>query len=565
MSAPVKNDKPTVRSRTWNWVGRTWDRAAVFWIGRDPRWIHSVDWRSGGTESGFHVPARMCPRKCMHEAARGELVTRASFWGQARIRVHYVFDTETCTICGARLIGQCERCGAQVVEPVRDRCRSCGLPQPWSPERLPSIQSGRSRRWGPTDSNDPALLVREVPGGGALFVIDGNITSIAVDGVVSNDDVDGRMYTVIASSIKAAAGPDVERQSIAQGPFRRGDAWHTDAGTLSSPIRLVIHIAAMDRRGDTDPGTIERCVISALEEARAQELDSIALAAFGTGPRGSGPKVIEMHQWLTDVSKAIVRQFVTWRREGKATGKNDLKVLIVLYGEDLDTAVETLCNATYGDIPPATTPLAWPGTARVLDVTELSKDIIGRDARLIAIDGPRASGKSMLAAELKGQWTDAVVIEMEEFYWPSRERPSSAAPTGSYDYERLVKEVIEPLRAGNTVRYQQYNRARDELGEWCEVPAGTVVLVVGLFSSSAVLRKYFDYKIWVDCPYDVRLARAVKRDGGTREAVKPRDWVPAEVGYVAEQCPIAHADVVLDGQGTDAVAFRVVRGLKKSS
>lgn len=420
MSIPVRSEKPTIRSRAWNWVGRTWDRAAVFWAGRDPRWIDSVDWRGSGAESGFHIPARMCPRKCMHEAARGELVTRASLLGQARIKVHHVFDTETCTVCGARLIGQCERCGAQVVEPIRDRCRSCGLPQPWSPERLPSIQSGRSRRWGPTDSNDPALLIREVPGGGALFVIDGDITSVAVDGVVSNDDVDGRMYTVIASSIKAGAGPDVERQSIAQGPFRRGDAWHTDAGTLSSPIRLVIHIAAMDRRGDTDPGTIEQCVISALEEARAQELDSIALAAFGTGPRGSGPKVIEMHQWLTDVSETIVRQFAEWQREDEAAGKSDLKVLIVLYGEDLDTAVETLCKATHGDIPPATTPPVWPGTARVIDAMELVKDIIQRDARLVAIDGPRGAGKSTFARELAGQWPGAVVIGMEDFYLPSR-------------------------------------------------------------------------------------------------------------------------------------------------
>jgi O-acetyl-ADP-ribose deacetylase (regulator of RNase III) len=253
-----------------------------------------------------------------------------------------------------------------------------------------------------------------------LFVIDGDITSVAVDGVVSNDDVDGRMYTVIASSIKAGAGPDVERQSIAQGPFRRGDAWHTDAGTLSSPIRLVIHIAAMDRRGDTDPGTIEQCVISALEEARAQELDSIALAAFGTGPRGSGPKVIEMHQWLTDVSETIVRQFAEWQREDEAAGKSDLKVLIVLYGEDLDTAVETLCKATHGDIPPATTPPVWPGTARVIDAMELVKDIIQRDARLVAIDGPRGAGKSTFARELAGQWPGAVVIGMEDFYLPSR-------------------------------------------------------------------------------------------------------------------------------------------------
>lgn len=557
------SEKPTIRSRAWNWVGRTWDRAAVFWAGRDPRWIESVDWRNGDSE-GFHIPARMCPRKCMREAARGELVTRASLLGQVRVKVHYGFDTETCTVCGARLIGQCERCGAQVVEPIKDRCRACGLPQPWSPERLPSIKSGRSRRWGSTDSNDPALLVREVPGGGALFVIDGNITSIAVDGVVSNDDVDGRMYTVIASSIKSAAGPDVERQSIAQGPFRRGDAWHTDAGTLPSPIRLVIHIAAMDRRGDTDPSTIEQCVTSALEEARAQGLDSVALAAFGTGPRGSGPKVIDMHQWLADVSKAIVRQFATWQREDGPPGKSDLKVLIVLYGENLDQAVETLCKATHGDVPPATTPPAWPGTALVTDATELSKDIIQRGARLIAIDGPRGAGKSTLARELAGQWPGAVVIGMEDFCRPSRERPSSPVPASAYDCERLVKEVIEPLKAGDAARYQRYDREKDDLVESGKVPAGAVVLVDGLYSTSEALQDRFDYKIWVDCPYDIRVARATKRNGQEKRPLGTRDGTSAEDRYIAEQRPIARADVVLDGQGTEVGAFRIVRRLRKS-
>jgi O-acetyl-ADP-ribose deacetylase (regulator of RNase III) len=196
-------------------------------------------------------------------------------------------------------------------------------------------------------------------------VIDGDITNIAVDGVVSNDDVDGRMYTVIASSIKAAAGPDVERQSLAQGPFQRGDAWHTDAGTLPSPVKTVIHVAAMDRRGDTDRDTIVKCVSSALDEARTQGLRSVAIAAFGAGPRGPGPKVIEIQDWLADVGHATIARFCEWREEGddETTG-TQLKVLIVLYGtKNFEDMIVTLCDAAYEDDKRAT-PSIWPGIKR---------------------------------------------------------------------------------------------------------------------------------------------------------------------------------------------------------
>ena len=53
---------------------------------------------------------------------------------------------------------------------------------------------------------DPAISISNVPGRGELLVIEGDVTNIATEGIVSNDDVDGRMYTVIALSIKTAAG-----------------------------------------------------------------------------------------------------------------------------------------------------------------------------------------------------------------------------------------------------------------------------------------------------------------------------------------------------------------------
>jgi len=293
---------------------------------RDPRWDDAEDWRVG-TAAGFQTPAMVCPRGCYDELARRELVTRTSLFGSALVRVKFAFETETCPTCGSRLVGECGRCEQRVLAPVSDRCRFCGLPQPWSPERRSTARRTRSRPWR-FDARDPAVLVHAAPGRGELLIVEGDVTSVAVDAVVSNDDVDGRMYTVIASSIKAVAGPDVERQSIAQGPFPLGEAWYTDAGALPAPIRGIIHVAAMDRRGGSDSGTLVRCALAALEEARRQRLTSLAIAAFGTGPRGRQQKLIDLDDWLAAVGEAIVHEFASW---DVVPGRAPLSVLFVLY------------------------------------------------------------------------------------------------------------------------------------------------------------------------------------------------------------------------------------------
>ena len=110
----------------------------------------------------------------------------------AKTRVAYSFETSNCPKCGSRLIESCSRCEKPVLAPVRDRCEFCGLPQPWSPERLSSKERMRPRRWGP-DARDPA---REIYASdrGRLLVLEGDITNLAIDAIVSNDDVDGHLF-----------------------------------------------------------------------------------------------------------------------------------------------------------------------------------------------------------------------------------------------------------------------------------------------------------------------------------------------------------------------------------
>jgi uridine kinase len=186
-----------------------------------------------------------------------------------------------------------------------------------------------------------------------------------------------------------------------------------------------------------------------------------------------------------------------------------------------------------------------------LDVGVLRDEIVRRHARLVAIDGRGGSGKSTLARQLAEGWPKAVVVEMDDFYRPVAERVQIPKVHGAnLDRERLLTGVLEPLKSGRAGCYQRYDWDEDRLAEWHDVPVDAVVLVEGVYSTSEPLRGAFDYAIWVDSPYDVRLRRGIDRDGEEMRSAWVEEWMPAEDRYLDAERPDARADLVLDGTGT---------------
>jgi uridine kinase len=155
-----------------------------------------------------------------------------------------------------------------------------------------------------------------------------------------------------------------------------------------------------------------------------------------------------------------------------------------------------------------------------------------------------------------------VVIEMDDFYRPRARRAQRPDVHGAtYDRNRLVADVLEPLAAGRPGRYQRYDWDEDRLAEWHDVPGDSVVVIEGVYSTSAPLRGYVDFTVWVDCPYEVRLRRGVVRDGEAMRTEWVEEWMPAEDAYVEDERPDDRAGLVLDGSGSDGVdtPFRVMR------
>jgi uridine kinase len=164
-------------------------------------------------------------------------------------------------------------------------------------------------------------------------------------------------------------------------------------------------------------------------------------------------------------------------------------------------------------------------------------DLIGavdpvRRFTFVGIGGHGGAGKSTLAARIPG----AQVVGTDEF-WDGE----------AFDLGRLRAEVFEPLVAGREARFASWDWAgRRPGGDRTVAPRG-VIVVEGVCALHRTFRDDYDVRVWVDAPYEVRLARGVARDGEASRETWVERWMPSEDRYVERDDPIACAHLVVDG------------------
>ena len=156
----------------------------------------------------------------------------------------------------------------------------------------------------------------------------------------------------------------------------------------------------------------------------------------------------------------------------------------------------------------------------------------------VGVDGFGGAGKTTLADELAAAVPGAVVVHVDDFA-----RPALA----EWDWDRFAAQLAEPLLAGRPARYQAWDWGRDAGGEWVDVPPGRLVVVEGVSCTRAEVRLPWDLTIWVDAPRDVRLQRALERDGPDMMSRWLDDWMPSEEAYAARECPQERVDLIVDG------------------
>jgi uridine kinase len=200
-------------------------------------------------------------------------------------------------------------------------------------------------------------------------------------------------------------------------------------------------------------------------------------------------------------------------------------------------------------------------------VADRIRQLLGTGGGLVAIDGVDGVGKSCFADELavtmEAHGLATVRASVDGFHQPPaiRYRRGRASAEGfyldSYRYDDLDRVLLRPFGPAGDRRYRRaiYDvDAEQELELPVETaPAGSVLVVDGIFLHRPELRDRWDLSVFLDAPFEVTVPRGAQRGSGSPDPQAPsnRRYVEGQRLYLARCRPRARATLVIDNTELD--------------
>jgi uridine kinase len=167
------------------------------------------------------------------------------------------------------------------------------------------------------------------------------------------------------------------------------------------------------------------------------------------------------------------------------------------------------------------------------------------DRVAVGLSGYAGAGKSVLARRLVNELDDAVRVRGDDFLDPPRVHRRSPDWDG-VERRRLLAEVLEPFRNGETVAVKTLDWATGRLGEPTPLPRASVLIVdsVGIFHPE--LLPWFDLTVWVDVDLQLAQTRGMARDraaGHDHDRLWTEVWSPNDREFEQVFSSKAQADL----------------------
>ncbi|MCO8274833.1 hypothetical protein M1L60_29980 [Actinoplanes sp. TRM 88003] len=181
------------------------------------------------------------------------------------------------------------------------------------------------------------------------------------------------------------------------------------------------------------------------------------------------------------------------------------------------------------------------GPWRVEPISSLTESLAS--ARVIAVDGRGASGKTVLSSRL-ASLLPATVVHSDDVAW-------NHSRFGWDDL--MIDGILRPFRAGQPVHYRL--PAWERLGRPGHISVAadaTTLIIEGVGVSRRSLMPYVDVAIWVQSDYVEAKARGIRRDiateGRTEENALQNwdEWEAEEVPFLLEDRPWERADIIVN-------------------
>lgn len=165
---------------------------------------------------------------------------------------------------------------------------------------------------------------------------------------------------------------------------------------------------------------------------------------------------------------------------------------------------------------------------------------------VIATDGMCASGKTTFAEKLAEEF-GFQVVHTDDFFLPfdMRTEERLSQPGGNVHYERLVDEVIIPLKEKRTFEYCVFDCSSGTYGKSRKITHGRPVIIEGAYSLHPEIPDIYDLKLFFSVSSETQLERIEKRNGIQALEVFKEKWIPFENRYFKEFGIPEKCDVVL--------------------
>jgi len=137
---------------------------------------------------------------------------------------------------------------------------------------------------------------------------------------------------------------------------------------------------------------------------------------------------------------------------------------------------------------------------------------------MVLVDGRSGSGKTHFAMALAAE-SGATVISIDDVYpgWDGLD-------AGSW---HIFHNVVLPISQGKAARYQRWDWERNQRADWVTIPHGVPVIVEGCGAIRRESAPLSADRIWLEAPEEIRLQRALARDGDEYAALWRR-WAIQE-------------------------------------